>query len=114
MYNNVNFFFLSIISNYKSIKRVKSIQSTHYPYLANSKNPKNMIKINKKDKIGFNWLNIIDFWIIGFALIEINKTLEDKYIDWIKNNHHNYFYKHLRTITPIMILKYNRMSNGML
>lgn len=40
-----------------------------------------MIIINGKNEIEFNWLNVIDFWLIGFVLVETKKTFEEKYIN---------------------------------
>lgn len=39
-----------------------------------------MIIINMKDKIEFNWLNIINFRLIRFAFIKTEETFEEKYI----------------------------------
>lgn len=45
-----------------------------------------MVKFNKKKKITFDCVNVLDFWLVGFALIDNKKILKDKYISWIKEN----------------------------
>lgn len=40
-----------------------------------------MITMNEKDRIEFDWLNVINFWLIKFALVETVETSEEKYID---------------------------------
>lgn len=72
-----------------------------------------MIIINKKDKIKFDWLNMIDFQLVGFALIEIKETSEEKYISWIKDDPNDYLYKYFHIAALRIILKYNILSMRM-
>lgn len=109
MVNKV-FFFLSIISNYKSTKRVRFARNAYYPYLTNPKNLENMIRMNEKYEIEFNQLNGINFWLIRFILIKTKEIFKEKYFGWIKDDLNNYLYKYSCTCTLIIILKYNILN----
>lgn len=39
-----------------------------------------MITMNEKEMIEFNQLNVIDFWLVRFALVKTKETLKEKYI----------------------------------
>lgn len=39
-----------------------------------------MIEFNKKEEIIFDYVNIFNFWLVRFILVENEKTLKDKYI----------------------------------
>ncbi len=69
-----------------------------------------MIIMNGKDGIEFDQFNVIDFWLIGFASVETKETPTEKYSGWIKNNPHDYLYKHLWTAALTIILKYSMLS----
>lgn len=71
-----------------------------------------MITMNGKDGIEFDWLNIINFWLVEFALVKTEETPKEKYIGWIKDDSDDYLYKHLYTVAFTIILKYNMLSMG--
>lgn len=64
-----------------------------------------MIKMDGKKGIIFDYINVIDFWIISFASVVIKDTPEEKYMRWIKDDPNDYLYKYLYTTTLKMIIK---------
>lgn len=62
--------------------------------------------------IEFDQLNMINFWLVRFALVETEETFEEKYIGQIKDDPHDYLYKYLCIAALIIILKYSMLSMG--
>lgn len=38
-----------------------------------------MVKFDGKEKITFNYVNFLYFWLVRFALVETKETSKDKY-----------------------------------
>lgn len=69
-----------------------------------------MIIFEKKDKITFDWIDVLNFWLIEFALIETNKTPKDELVGWVKNDLEKYLYKYLCIAILIIVTKYSIMK----
>lgn len=72
-----------------------------------------MDKFDKKEEITFNYINIYDFQLVRFALVEIKETFKDKYIGWVKKDFKDYLYNYLHVTTSSIILKYSIIKMGM-
>lgn len=91
---------------------MKITRSTWFPYLANPKNPEDMIKFDRKEGIIFDCVNVLNFWLIKFALVETEEIPKDKYVGLVKKNPKNSLYNHLSVAALSMILKYSIMKIG--
>lgn len=69
-----------------------------------------MVKFDKKEVITFDYINVLDFGLIEFILIETEETLKDKYVGQIKKDFKNYLYNHLYIFALSMILKYSMVK----
>ena len=72
-----------------------------------------MVKFDGKEGITFNRVNVLDFWLVGFASVETEETPKDKYVGWVKEDPEDYLYNHLRVAALSMILKDSMMKMGM-
>lgn len=89
-------------------------QSILYFYCTNLNNLKEIVKFDEKEEIIFDYVNVLDFWLIKFGLVKTKEIFKNKYIDWIKENFNNYLYNYLCVATFFMILKYYMMKISML
>lgn len=58
----------------------------------------------------FDYVNILKFWLIRFAMVEAQKTLNNKLVGWIKNDLEDYLYKFLYIAALTIIIKYNMIK----
>ena len=69
-----------------------------------------MLTFEGKEGITFDWVNIIDFWLVEFTLVKTKDTFEDKFVGWMKDDLKKYLYKHLCIITFTIIFKYSMIK----
>lgn len=54
--------------------------SSCYPYPTDPKNSEDIVEMNWKEGFTFDCVNVIDFWMISFALVVTEDTLKEKYV----------------------------------
>lgn len=62
----------------------------------------------------FDHANVIDFWLVRFTTIEIEKTMAENMISYLKNDNDNGWYNSLQTAALILNLKFTILSISML
>lgn len=48
-----------------------------------------MLYFNKKEGLDFSCINIIDFFMIGLAIVKRKNLDKNYFVDWIQNNTNN-------------------------
>lgn len=72
-----------------------------------------MLSTRKLAGLCFKYENVIDFWMGGLTIVETKKTPAENIVSWLKNDSNCGWYKHLRTTTLMLILKYTMLAMGM-
>ena len=93
--------------------KAKSSKSSRYPYPDDLKLPEDMLATGETRGLLFECSNVIDFWLVGLASVVTDKTPDETYVAWIRNDPDNAWYTHLCTSALMLILKYFMMAMGM-
>ncbi len=84
----------------------KTNKSAWYPYPEDSKTHEDMLSTEKLASLRFEHGNVIDLWMVKFTTMETEETLVENIVGWVKNNIDDDWYKYLRTIALMLIVKY--------
>ncbi len=63
--------------------------------------------------LSFERTNVIDFWLVGFAVMETQDTPSENFVGWLKNDEDGSWYQHLCSSALMLILKYLMLLMGM-
>lgn len=69
-----------------------------------------MVKFDEKEEIIFDCVNVLEFWLVRFALVETKETTKDKYVGWVKEDPKYYLYNYCYIAILSMILKYSMIK----
>lgn len=80
-------------------------KSFWYPYPKDSKISEDILLIGELAGLCFEYEKVIDFYIVEHIAIETNETPAKNIIGWLKNDSDDSWYKHLRIMVLMLILK---------
>lgn len=87
-------------------------KSSRYLFPKDLKIPEDILSSSLNASLSFERTNIMDFWLVGFAIVETGDTSSKNFVGWLKNDKNGSWYQHLCSATLMPILKYSMLSIG--